>query len=164
MSKIEQTSNLWPCPSVFMGVKKKVHVSSFSFLFFFFFLVSRYFHFLTKVKWSVASDPQGSVQKQAVKYSHVRCATLHAIYKCLPPDTCVSINQELCYGSPIYGPTAFASPPISNYSWGSLKSHSKRIRSKNRSKEDIYVCSKRFPDGPFIGDFLVFSETANLYH
>ncbi len=26
---------------------------------------------------------------------------------------CVSINQELCYSSLIYGPTAFASPPIS---------------------------------------------------
>ena len=44
---------------------------------------------------------------------------------------CVSINQELCYISLIYGPTAFASPPILNYSRGSSKSLTKRIRSKN---------------------------------
>ncbi len=34
---------------------------------------------------------------------------------------CVSINQELCYGSLIYGLTVFASPPISNYSFSPVQ-------------------------------------------
>ena len=33
----------------------------------------------------------------------------------------VTVNQELCYSSVIYGPTAFAWPPVSNCSRGSLK-------------------------------------------
>ena len=28
-------------------------------------------------------------------------------------------------------------------------------------KEDIYVCTKPFGDGPYIGDFLVFNGTNN---
>ncbi len=47
-------------------------------------------------------------------------------YNCLYRE-----NQEQCYSSLIYGPTAFASPPVSNYSRGSFKSHTTRIRSKN---------------------------------
>ena len=44
---------------------------------------------------------------------------------------CLTVNHVLCYSSLIYGPSAFASPPVSNYSRGSLKSPTKRIHSKN---------------------------------
>ncbi len=34
---------------------------------------------------------------------------------------CVRLNQEVCYDSVIYGPTAFALPPVSNYFRGTLQ-------------------------------------------
>ncbi len=55
----------------------------------------------------------------------------------------------------IYGPIAFALPPVSNC----------LIESFNLKQVNfcvtlvIYIYVKQFPDGPYINDFLVFSET-----
>ena len=91
---------------------------------------------------------------------------------------CLRVNHVLCYSSLIHGPSAFASLTVSNYSRRSLKSPTKRIRSKNYVKSHFYqecffiscfklsqewisACTEQFPDGPHIGKHMVFSETAN---
>ncbi len=74
---------------------------------------------------------------------------------------CLRVNQELCYSSLIYGPTAFASVPVSNYSRGNLKSHTKRILCFKLHLKWIQVCTGQFPDSRYIGDCMVSSETAN---
>ena len=44
---------------------------------------------------------------------------------------CLRVNHVLCYSSLIYGPSAFPSLTVSNYSRWSLKSTTNRICSKN---------------------------------
>ena len=57
--------------------------------------------------------------------------TADLIFLCSLLIVHVPVNHELCYSSVIYRPRAFAWSPVSNYSRGSLKSHTKRIRAKN---------------------------------
>ena len=103
-----------------------------------------------------------NILKPPYVQSHSGKKSLNGFGKSMTCDVwlivCLRVNQVLCYSSLIYGPSAFASPPVSNYSRCFF------ILCFHLSLEWIYACTEQFPDGPYIGDCMVFSETANYIH